>query len=474
MGKERFLELTVTGFSKKGYGRADVLLSSDEAVTRVDIPYTVPGDLVLVSCTKKRRGALFGKVEKVMSESPLRVPPKCSHFGSCGGCRWQHISYEEQLKLKEQGILKAFSQFSFDPKGIFPIIPSVTPFEYRNKMEFTFSTDASGKRYLGLVMAESSRKVVDLHECHLVKPWFLEALKCVRSWWEETLLEAYHMNRDEGSLRTLVVREGTKSGDRLVMLTVSGNPQYEIPKPHIQLLITRLKEALEDDTHELSLFLRVQQIAKGVATNFFEMNLYGKPYFEEKLQMKLSDEESKELVFRVSPTSFFQPNTIQAERLFSAALRLAEVSPQDVLYDLYCGTGTIGICFAPFVKQVIGIELSSEAASDAKFNASLNHLTNYSVFSGAVRHTLEYLVKRFPKPDILIVDPPRVGLDQQTKEQLFEMLPKKIIYVSCNPETQVVDVQDFLNKGYRIKAIQPVDQFPQTVHVENICVLELV
>ncbi len=473
MGKERILELTVKGFSKKGYGRAEIVLPGEEVATVVDIPATLPGDTVLASYMKRQRGSILAKLEKVLTPSPLRVEPACAHFGSCGGCKWQHIDYKEQLRLKERGILQAFSRFSIKEEAIFPIIPSVSPFQYRNKMEFTFSTDFAGNRYLGLVMGEGRRRVVDLHECHLVKPWFVDALKTVRTWWEETGLEAYHMIRDEGSLRTLVIREGVKSSDRLVMLTVSGKAEYEIPKEDIATLISSLREVLEDETHELSVFLRVQQIAKGVSTNFFEMTLYGKSYFEETLRIHFGDREPKNLTFRVSPTSFFQPNTLQAERLFSRALELGDVKSEDIVYDLYCGTGTIGICFAPFVKQVIGIELSSEAAADAKVNAALNHLTNYSVFSGAVRHTLEYLVTKFPKPDILIVDPPRVGLDEQSKEQLLTILPKKIIYVSCNPESQVADVEDFLKKGYTIKAIQPVDQFPQTIHVENICVLEL-
>lgn len=473
MGKVRFLELTIDGFSKKGYGAAEVMLPGHLKATAVEVPCTAPSDKVSVSYMKKRRGVIVGKLEQVIVPAPMRVEPKCAHFGSCGGCRWQHIAYEEQLRLKVEGIVREFSKLSYDRSILFPIIPSPSPFAYRNKMEFTFSSDAAGNKYLGLVMGEGRRRVTDLHECHLVKPWFMEALNAVREWWKESGLEAYRMSCDEGSLRTLIVREGVRSGDRLVMLTVSGNARYEISKEDINSLIAVLRGVLEGDCDNLSIFLRVQQIAPGVSTNFYERNLYGKGYFEETLEIRLKGIEPKALIFRVSPTSFFQPNTLQAEALFTAALRLAEVTTEDVVYDLYCGAGTIGICFAPFVKQVIGIEISSEAASDAKLNGKLNHLTNYTVFSGAVRYTLEYLLTRFPKPDVVIVDPPRAGLDEQSKEQLLEMLPKKIIYVSCNPSTQAIDVEEFLKSGYRIKALQPVDQFPQTVHVENICVLEL-
>jgi 23S rRNA (uracil1939-C5)-methyltransferase len=363
-----------------------------------------------------------------------------------------------------------------NPGGFYGrIIPCDPPWQYRNKMEFTFSSDASGKHFLGLILDGSRGKVLNLTECHLVNPWFVDALKAVRQWWLESGLLAYHPHTNNGSLRTLIIREGVRTGDRLVMLTVSGNPDFALNKQQLGAFTAFIRDACEPiEGGQLSIFLRIQQIAKGRATNFFEIHLYGPSEIREILYIQTAPHgQVKPLHFSVSPSAFFQPNTKQAERIYSTALQLLDISSDSVVYDLYCGGGALGICAASTASQVLGIEISPESSLDARANAARNGLKNVEIVTGAVRDLIDKVRKEssFPLPDIVMVDPPRVGLDADTLQHLIDLRPRKILYISCNPATQADNVKVLLQAGYQIKALQPVDQFPHTVHMENIVVL---
>jgi 23S rRNA (uracil1939-C5)-methyltransferase len=465
----RLVEVTIESLSKKGNGQGAVTLEEGKTFP-VEVPFTMPGDKVHAYLYHKKGGVFQGKLDEIVTASDLRVAPRCAHFSECGGCRWQHVSYEEQTRIKREAVIKHFSTLIDSESEVSPIVVCKTPWEYRNKMEFTFSTDKADNQYLGLIKSQSKGRVLNLTECHLTSPWFTEALEATRNWWKGTDLRGYHAFSDKGALRTLTVREGKKSGDRLVVLTVSGNSEFSVPKEDLNAFVEAIKEAVTPEVGHLSILLRIQQIAKGMSTNFFEMPLFGPGYFRESLTIQPFD-EAREFHFKVGPISFFQPNPLQAELLFSESIRAAKLSKEHVVYDLYCGTGTIGICMAPFVKQVIGVEISPESAGIAQENARLNSLQNYTVFSGAVRYVLGQVVDSFPFPDVVVVDPPRAGLDKEVIEKLIDVKPKKIIYISCNPASQVGDVALLVNGGYKISAIQPVDQFPHTPHIENIVVL---
>lgn len=389
------------------------------------------------------------------------------------------MSYDDQLRIKQEQIEKLFRPIASEEVVFNPIIPCDPPWHYRNKMEFSFSNDAEGKEYLGLIIDSSRGKVLNLTECHLVNPWFVDTLKAVRSWWKESEIKAYHPYSNKGSLRTLTVREGMRSGDRLVMLTVSGNPDYALTRQHIDSFVAFVRDAIELPTSEstLSVFLRIHQAVKGVETQFYEMQLYGPDYIRETLNVcpDVGGNVST-LKFKVSPSAFFQPNTFQAEKLYSAALQMVDIQPKSVVYDLYCGTGTLGICAAKSAKLVVGIEISPESSLDARTNASENGLSNVKIYTGAAGDVMGTLRKDpdIPLPDVVMVDPPRSGLDPKTIQHLVELKPAKILYISCNPETQVENIKELQKLGYRLKALQPVDQFPHTVHIENIAIMELV
>lgn len=453
----------VTTLDEEGDGLG-YFLAGDGEKREVAVPFTAPSDEVEIEVGKKRRGVFESRLLNVVKPSPERHEARCIHFGVCGGCRLQHLSYERQLQFKEGLIKKWFSPLA--EVGCFkPILPCTPPWEYRNKMEWTFSQDKKGERFLGLIQRAGRGKVLNVQICHLVRPWFIQALETARSWWLETGLDAYHPHKNSGSLRTLTVREGMRTGDRLVMLTVSGNPEYALKKQDIETFCQKMN-GLKPEKGDLSVFLRIHQAIKGQPTEFYEMHLSGPDTYRERIG-------STE--FKISPSAFFQPNTAQAEVLYETALSYLNVPhgklDGKIIYDLYCGTGTLGITMAPSAKQVIGIELSPESSLDARMNAKANGLTNVKIITGDVGTCLEKAGQDFPLPDIVVVDPPRAGLSPEAIRHILALKPEEILYIACNPKTQSQNCQEFLKEGYQIGVIQPVDQFPHTPHIENIVVL---
>lgn len=443
---------------------------------KLEVPFTLPGDKARVRLLQKRSGVYQCRLEELLSPSPQRIEPKCIHFAKCGGCRWQNLSYEDQLQIKENSIRNHFAPLLSSAVTFFPIRPCENPWEYRNKMEFSFSTNSAGEKFLGLMMDSSRGKVLNLTECHLVHEWFIVALKAVKEWWDHSSLDAYHGHKDKGSLRTLILREGVRSGERLVMLTVSGNPDYAVHHGQLKAFVAALTQAIQppEGPEKLSLFLRIQQIKKGMPTEFYEMQLAGPDVIQERLYIQRAKDASPEMLkFNISPSAFFQPNTGQAEKIYSYVIQLAGLSREDVVYDLYCGTGTLGICLASHVKEVIGVELSRESAHDAKANIKLNEISNMRIITGAVGEVLSKIhsEQEIPAPSVVVVDPPRAGLEAQAIRLLLTLKPKTLVYVSCNPATQAINIAELVEGGYTLKCIQPVDQFPQTAHVENIVVL---
>lgn len=349
---------------------------------------------------------------------------RCTHFGSCGGCRLQTISYDQQLESKEALIRELFPDHVVEP-----ILGCQEEWQWRNKMEFSFSQAKSGERFLGLMMRGKRGRVVTLEECHLTNSWFIKTLQEVYAWWAASGLDAYFPPGDRGVLRTLMLREGVNTGQRMAVLTVNGTS--EIPSLDLDLD---------------SVIIRRQFAQKGVPTRFEEEVIRGKPYIEEKLG---------ELRFKLYSSTFFQPNTVQAERLYSI---IADLVEGETLLDLYCGTGSIGLFCAHLVKRVIGLEIVPGAAE----NVELNGVADMEVRIGDAEK------EPFPEADCVVVDPPRAGLGPKVIEKLRKF--KRIIYVSCNPKSQARDIERL--DSHKIIFLQPVDQFPQTPHVENIALLE--
>lgn len=449
------VELTVETLSSRGTGLAV------HGENTVEIPFTRPGDRVRVELQRKRRGLRQARLLDLVESSTGRCQARCAHFGTCGGCIWQHLPYEEQLSTKQEWIQ---STLKTEPKLVHQIIPCDPPWEYRNKMEYSFSQNKAGDHFLGLMMAAGRGKVVDLQECHLPRPWFAEALKVVRDWWTQSGLHAYHPPSDRGSLRNLTLREGMSSGDRMVVLLVSGNPDYALNKEQLATFRDTITAHCAPEQGQLSVFLRIQQAQKGHVTQFYEMLLDGPDHIRETLHVG-----GRDYLLHISPAAFFQPNTRQAERLYQRAFEMLELPEGGVVYDLYCGTGTLGLFASAKASRVIGIELSPESSLDARENAKRNGVENLEVYTGDVGKVLSELGG--PPADLVMVDPPRAGLDDTALKHVLSLGAPTLLYISCNPTTQAENLGAFTEAGYRVTAVQPVDQFPHTRHVENIVVL---
>jgi 23S rRNA (uracil1939-C5)-methyltransferase len=379
------------------------------------------------------------------------------------------MTYDKQLEYK-QGVIRNLFTSLFEGE-ISSIVPSPLEWNYRNKMEYTFSQNKAGERFLGLMKAGTKGRVETLSECHLSPNWFIQVLSAVKTWWDLSDLLAFHGVQDIGSLRNLTVREGKKTGQKMVILTVSGNPAYALKKEHLTSFVSAVQSAL-GDAETPSIFLRIQQAVRGQPTQFYEMNLLGSNHIEEELEISCLDYK-RSYRFKVSPTAFFQPNTLQAERLYSKALEVAGPKKRNLILDLYAGTSTLGMMFSPFAEKVIAIELNPYAVFDAEANRDLNEVNNLEVFQGDVSKVLKELKEKDSsfKPDLIVLDPPRTGLFPEAVEEVLSLAPSEILYISCAPEKQVRDCLLFKQAGYKIVAIQPVDQFPQTIHIENIVLL---
>jgi 23S rRNA (uracil1939-C5)-methyltransferase len=442
-------QCVIEKWTEKGHGRA---FQQGKAI---DIKGAFVGETVRVDLKKGKRGGKKGILKSIEIPSVERVLEKCSHTLICGGCNLHGLSYDSQVQIKQKNVQKLFSQ------PVQPILIAQEPFYYRNKMEFSFSQDKDKKKYLGLVEEESRGKVFEQKDCALCPEWMITTLKSVFDHWCGTSLDAYYLHTNTGSLRTLTCRVGVNTADRMVILGLSGNPMFALSFEELE----GFKEAILNANKEcknLSVFVVLTHVEKGVPTYTSEMHLFGKDHISEVLCGK---------TFFISPQSFFQPNPKQAELLYKTAFDLLQPKPSDSVLDLYCGVGSIGICLKERVHKVVGIELNRYAVCDAKRNISINNLENVEVTVGDVKDSL---AQHKDTPfDIIILDPPRAGLDEQVIRTLQQMRVEKILYISCNPKSLSRDLASLENCGYAVEILQPVDQFPQTLHLEMIALFKL-
>ena len=469
---QRIVQVKIDQLTNEGLGSGELVTVSGEK-SLVAVPFTMPGDEAWVSLEKKKKGVRQGKALEWLHLSEERTQPRCKHFGACGGCRMQHVPYERQLSLKEQSVKRYLQPYLHETTLWQPIIPSHKPYGYRNKMELSFSSDKAGNRYLGLILFGTRGHVFQMEECHLMNSWIVKAVEAVSAWWEASGLEAYHCFKNTGALRTLTLRNGEHTGDRMIVLTVSGNPDFALNSIQLKSFVSALREKIEISEEKLSIFLRIQQTVKGSPTQFYEMLLYGPDHIREILQIEEGAGNVHALNFRISPVAFFQPNSRGAETIYSKAIQMTPHVAGNIVYDLYCGTGTLGICMAKSARQVIGIELCPESVVDARENIKNNDMTNISIHEGDVGKLLPELLKNEQlKPSAIVVDPPRSGLDSSAIKHLIQANARVITYISCNPATQAANLEHLVAAGYQIRAVQPIDQFPHTKHVENIVSLE--
>jgi len=435
----------------------------------VMITGAVPGDIVDIQITKKRRRYLEGKPVAIHHYSDKRSEPFCEHFGLCGGCKWQNMAYEHQLFYKEQQVKDQFTRIGhLEVNEWFPILPAPDTTHYRNKLEFTFSNRKwltieqiqSGKEYdrngLGFHIPGAFDKVVDLNECHLQSGSSNKIRQFVRDYAFENNYSFFDLRLQEGMMRNLIIRSSEK-GDLMVIFSF-----FFEDKPKREALL----EAIKTKFPEITSLMYVINEKKNDSLYDQDIKCFaGNDYIIENLDG---------LDFKIGPKSFFQTNSKQAINLYGKALEFADISENDVVYDLYSGAGTITNFIARNAKKVIGVEQIEEAVIAAKENSRLNNIENTLFFTGDTKDVLNpAFFAKHGKPDIIVVDPPRAGLHQKVVDEILAASPEKFLYISCNPATQARDLALMKDK-YEIIKVQPVDMFPQTYHVENIAFLKLI
>lgn len=437
--------------------------------TVVFVEFAVPGDIVNVKVTKKKKNYMEGFILEIVKPSDDRLQPFCEHFGICGGCRWQPLPYDMQLKAKQQQVWDQLVRIGhLEIPDISPILPSDKTKYYRNKLEFTFSnkrwiynnedpdslTDEE-RLGLGFHVGKFFDKVLDIKHCSLQPEPSNEIRLFIREYAVTHDLEFYNIRENTGFLRNIIVRNN-QVGDVMLTVCFAYDDQDKIVPmldaiavefPQIKSLHYVINEKLNDSISDLDCILY-----KGEDAIWETMG---------------------KLKFKIGPKSFYQTNSEQAYKLYSVAKEFAVLTGNEVVYDLYTGTGTIAQFISDKASKVIGIEYVKEAIEDARINAEANGITNCTFFDGDMKDILTAdFIKEHGKPEVMIIDPPRAGMHPDVVKVIMEAAPERIVYVSCNPASQARDLA-MMSPMYEITAVQPVDMFPHTMHVENVCALKL-
>lgn len=455
----------------------------------VFVPFVVPGDIVDIKVFKKKKTYAEGRAIAIKKPSPKRVELQCPHFGSCGGCKWQNMRYDDQLVFKQKQVKDNLERIGHvDTSLMRPICGSQNIYYYRNKLEFTFSTKrwrsneemesidretlSSDPGALGFHAPTLFDKVLNIEHCALQADPSNDIRLSVRDYALEHRLPFYDIRNHTGFLRNIVVRNSTLGEWMVVVVVATGQGQdSRTLTPESRELLFPLLEFLKDRFPNItSLQYIVNNKFNDTYTDLDVVTYHGKDHIVETME---GYRGGKTLRFKVNPKSFFQTNSLQAQRLYSFVAEFADLTGDETVYDLYTGTGSIALFLAGQCKKIVGVEYVEEAIADAKVNAQYNGYDNTTFYAGDMAKVLtQDFIAENGRPDVVITDPPRAGMHEKVIEQLLQTEAKKIVYVSCNPATQARDLELLASK-YRVGRIQPVDMFPHTQHVENVAELIL-
>ena len=458
-------EITITDVAAEG-----------KAIAKVDgmaifVPYVVPGDVVDLQIKRKKHNYAEAEAVHFHKYSAVRAVPFCEHFGVCGGCKWQNLPYEEQIRYKQKQVTDNLTRIGkVELPEIMPILGSKHTKEYRNKLEFGFSNKkwltneqvASGVKFdnmnaVGFHIPGAFDKILDIHTCHLMSDINNRLRNRIREFALENHISFFDLRQQVGVLRNIMIR--TSSTEELMLLV-----QFCIHEESEETQALSVMEMLKNEFPEITALLYVNNTKCNDTVGDLDIKTYaGNDFIYETME---------DLRFKVGPKSFYQTNTEQAYELYKVARNFAGLTGKELVFDLYTGTGTIANFVARQARQVIGIEYVPEAIEDAKVNAKLNNLDNTLFFAGDMKDILNRdFITEHGRPDVIITDPPRAGMHNDVIDTILFAEPKRIVYVSCNPATQARDLS-LLDEKYKVIAVQPVDMFPQTHHVENVVLLE--
>lgn len=439
----------------------------------VFVPFVVPSDVVDLQVRKKRHSYCEATVVRMIQPSPIRVAPKCEHFGICGGCKWQNLPYKEQLAAKQQQVIDQLTRIGkVELPEISPILGSEKTEEYRNKLEFA----CSNKRWytkeelealpegvglaqgaIGFHITGAFDKIYPIEKCVLMDDYCNKVRNAIYNYALEHNLTFFDIREQHGLLRNIMMRN-SNTGEWLVLV------QFHYDEAGDEERAMGLMQFIADEFQEITSLLYVDNQKGNDTFNDLELTVFkGNDHIFELME---------DLRFKVGAKSFYQTNTDQAYHLYSVARNFANLTGNELVYDLYTGTGTIANFVAKKAKKVIGIEYVPEAIEDAKINSEINNIANTLFYAGDMKDILtEEFVRQHGRPDVIITDPPRAGMHADVVNVILGAHPQRIVYVSCNPATQARDLA-LLDKDYRVVAVQPVDMFPHTPHVENVVLLE--
>lgn len=468
MRKSKFKPYTIENLLVSNAGsEGKCIARHDEKVVMID--YAVPGDVLNVRVTSSKKSFSFASIQGIVKPSPDRAETFCKHFGMCGGCKWQQMSYEAQLRYKQQQVQDAFERigkFPFPP--LLPILGSEKQQHYRNKLEYSFTNkrwltsldgaaELSTAEHAGLGYHIPGRfdKVFDVEQCWLMHDLQNEIRNAIKKFCVENEYDFFNLYAQEGLMRGIILRNN-EAGEWMLIVMFGRNEEEKIDAlmnfiktqfPQITSLLYVVNTKRNDTIHDLDI-----------------KTFHGNDHLIAELE---------NLKFKIGPKSFFQTNTLQTLNLYGKAREFAELTGNENVYDLYTGVGTIALFVASQAKQVIGIEYVESAIADAKINAELNNILNTHFYAGDMKDILnDELIVRHGKPDVIITDPPRAGMHEDVVNKILEVEAPKVVYVSCNPATQARDIA-LLHAKYSVVKTQPVDMFPHTHHVENIVLLQL-
>lgn len=462
-GQEVELEIESAAYKGKGVAKVNGLA--------VFVPNTAPGDKVTARIIKKKKKYREAKLLEVIEAGDHRIDPKCRHATVCGGCSWQHVGYKHQLLYKQEQVRDHMHRIGkLTHLEVNPTLACEEPFYYRNKMEYSIGH----KRWLsreeinrdefvsdrcfaaGLHAPGRFDKILDIQECHLQEPVSYQILDFVRSYCKEHDIEPYNTIDQEGFMRNVVIRNARHTKDLMVNL-VTYRDEEDVYKP--------LGDAILQEFPEVTtLVVNINDTRSPTAVGRYEHVLHGPGYITDYIG---------HYHFNIHANAFFQTNSLQAEKLYEIARDYADIEPGDVVYDLYCGVGTLTLFLSELADKVIGIELEEVAMENARQNAEENEVENVSFIKGDMKDEFNNdMINRHGKPDCIITDPPRSGMHPDVVERLNELEVPKLVYVSCNSSTMARDLKE-LNKVYDILEVQPVDMFPQTYHIETVAKLRL-
>ena len=445
--KEYIVEIIDNGFEGEGIAKIENFT--------IFIPNTIKGEKVKILIVKVLSSHAFGKPIQILSSSPYRVENDCNTYKRCGGCNLRHIQYKKTLEIKQNALQSLVNKTLKNPVKVKQVKGMENPYHYRNKAQYPIGKDKNGKPIMG-VFANRTHEIIPIYDCLIQNQTTEKIAKFILNYIEKNKISIYDEKTQKGLIRHIVTKIGIKTNEIMCILVINGN---KIPKEN---------ELVTEIIHH---FPEVKTIVKNINTQNTNVILgkesivlYGEGFIKDKLG---------EYTFKISPLSFYQVNPIQAEQLYKLGVEHAKITKNDVVFDLYCGIGTISLFMSQYAKKVYGIEIVKEAVKMAKENAQYNKVDNVQFIAGNVQNALEELIyKNKIIPDIVMVDPPRKGLDNKTIENILHIKPKRIVYISCNPATLLRDLSNF-EENYEIKTIQPVDMFPFTSHIECITVMHL-